>query len=204
MNGKSIAVSSLTAMDPDDAAGELIALRRAIHSQSELAFDEVETAKLVTDRPRAWARDLTACIGGTRGVGVLSEYESGGSATRLRMELDALPIPETRFKAEIRARIEGRQPELSRDLAAAYGCRSEFEYLRAYPALVNHSTELAAQAAAQVVGLPRVNRNLPPVTIAVDFACMLEAWPVTGFRPGNGADGAFLPTSEHDFNDLAP
>ncbi|MFM2058050.1 MAG: hypothetical protein RLY71_2435 [Pseudomonadota bacterium] len=74
--------------------GEFIRLRRELHREPELAFEEHRTAALVADKLAAWGYSVECGIGGTGVVGHLSR----GSGTRrlgLRADMDALPITET-------------------------------------------------------------------------------------------------------------
>ena len=73
--------------------GEFIRLRRDIHSEPELAFEEHRTAALVADKLESWGYDVERGVGGTGVVGRLIR----GSGTRrlgLRADMDALPIAE--------------------------------------------------------------------------------------------------------------
>ena len=74
--------------------GEFIRLRREIHSEPELAFEEHRTAALVADKLETWGYTVERGVGGTGVVGRLTR----GSGTRrlgLRADMDALPIAET-------------------------------------------------------------------------------------------------------------
>ncbi|MEX8517918.1 MAG: M20 aminoacylase family protein [Leptothrix sp. (in: b-proteobacteria)] len=74
--------------------GEFIRLRRDIHSEPELAFEEHRTAALVAEKLASWGYSVERGIGGTGVVGRLIR----GSGTRrlgLRADMDALPITET-------------------------------------------------------------------------------------------------------------
>ncbi len=74
-------------------APELTRLRRAIHAQPELSFQENGTAKMVVEKltvlgykPRLVAN----------GIGVLAEIgEGSGPVVAIRADMDALPIEET-------------------------------------------------------------------------------------------------------------
>jgi hippurate hydrolase len=73
--------------------GEFIALRREIHRQPELAFDEHGTAALVAAKLAGWGYAVERGVGGTGVVGTLVR----GRGTRrlgLRADMDALPIAE--------------------------------------------------------------------------------------------------------------
>jgi amidohydrolase len=73
---------------------DVIAWRRQIHANPELAFQEHETACFIAEKLRSFGFDeVHEGIGGTGVVGVLH----GGTGTRaigLRAELDALPVTE--------------------------------------------------------------------------------------------------------------
>ena len=77
---------------------EMVAIRRQIHSNPELAYEEHATADLVADRLHRWGYEVHRGLGGTGVVGTLK----AGSSTRrvgLRADMDALPIVETSGKA---------------------------------------------------------------------------------------------------------
>jgi hippurate hydrolase len=73
--------------------GEFIRLRREIHSEPELAFEEHRTAALVADCLQRWGYAVERGIGGT---GVVGRLVRGTGAKRLglRADMDALPIAE--------------------------------------------------------------------------------------------------------------
>ena len=74
--------------------GEFIALRRDIHANPELGFEEHRTAALVADKLRQWGYEVHTGIGGT---GVVGRLQRGQGTRRLglRADMDALPIQET-------------------------------------------------------------------------------------------------------------
>ena len=73
--------------------GEFISLRRDIHANPELAFEEHRTAALVAERLEAWGYKVERGIGGTGVVGQLVRG-SGTKKLGIRADMDALPIPE--------------------------------------------------------------------------------------------------------------
>ena len=75
-------------------ADEFIAIRRDIHSQPELAFEEFRTADLVAARLESYGYKVERGIGGTGVVGQL-QHGTGGKSVGLRADMDALPIVET-------------------------------------------------------------------------------------------------------------
>lgn len=72
---------------------EFIILRRHIHSAPELAFEEHETATLVSDKLASWGYKVSTGIGGTGVVGQLRRG-TGNACLGLRADMDALPISE--------------------------------------------------------------------------------------------------------------
>ncbi len=74
--------------------GEFISLRRDIHREPELAFEEHRTAALVADKLQGWGFAVEQGIGGTGVVGKLARG-AGHKRIGLRADMDALPIQET-------------------------------------------------------------------------------------------------------------
>jgi amidohydrolase len=111
------------------------------------------------------------------------------------------------YTEAVRALLERRIGELAQGLAAMHGCTAEVEYRRGVPATVNHKdqTQVAAAAAAALVGDRAVNTDFPPVTGGEDFSLMLEARPgaFMFIGAGKGPDGTSpnLHTPHFDFND---
>ncbi len=73
--------------------GEFVRLRREIHSEPELAFEEHRTAALVADKLASWGYAVERGVGGTGVVGRLIRG-SGRRRLGLRADMDALPIAE--------------------------------------------------------------------------------------------------------------
>jgi len=73
--------------------GEFIRLRREIHSEPELAFEEHRTAALVAEKLESWGYTVERQVGGTGVVGRLTRG-TGTKRLGLRADMDALPIVE--------------------------------------------------------------------------------------------------------------
>jgi len=71
----------------------IIALRRSIHSNPELAFHELDTARLVGDELKRIGIRVRAPVGRTGVVGIL-EGRAPGRVVALRADMDALPVME--------------------------------------------------------------------------------------------------------------
>lgn len=68
-------------------------LRRTIHANPELAFEEHETARLVAERLARAGLAVRTGVGKTGVVGLL-EGSRSGPAVAIRADMDALPIQE--------------------------------------------------------------------------------------------------------------
>ena len=72
---------------------EMVALRRQIHAQPELGFEEHLTSELVASRLERWGYAVTRGVGRTGVVGRL-RAGAGSRSIGLRADMDALPITE--------------------------------------------------------------------------------------------------------------
>ncbi len=111
------------------------------------------------------------------------------------------------FTESVRNEIETGIARISSGIAAAHRCSAQINYMRQFPATVNHEaeTELAAAAAARVAGDAKVRRDMPPSMGSEDFSYMLEANPGSYIWMGNARTdgGCFLHNPNYDFNDEA-
>ncbi|QIE57277.1 amidohydrolase [Pikeienuella piscinae] len=105
----------------------------------------------------------------------------------------------------VRDRIEARVREICDGLAKAYGVEIDLEYRRSVSPTINTpaEAEMAAEAAADVLGVENVRRNEKPVTGGEDFSEMLAVKPGAFLYIGGGkSDDDFgLHHPRYDFND---
>lgn len=101
----------MTTIAVDVDFDELVALRRDIHANPEVAFDEHRTSELVSAKLRAWDIETHAGIGGTGIVGVVHGRAGKGRTIALRADMDALPMEE-----------EGRPLHRSMKQGVFHGC----------------------------------------------------------------------------------
>ena len=94
----------------DDLLPDLVALRRDLHANPELAFNERRTAGIVAAALRLLGLEVTEGIGGTGVVGTL-RHGHGARAVGLRADMDALPMAE-----------QSRLGHASRIAGAHHGC----------------------------------------------------------------------------------
>lgn len=72
---------------------EMVALRRQIHQEPELAYEEHATSALVAERLASWGWEVHRGLGGTGVVGRM-KLGSGQRRIGLRADMDALPLQE--------------------------------------------------------------------------------------------------------------
>ena len=109
------------------------------------------------------------------------------------------------FSPKVQAMMEQKMRTQAEQICAASGASATFYYEKRYPPTVNAQaeTEMAAKAAASVVGAERVNLNPKPAMGSEDFAYMLQAKPGSYIWIGNG-DGegsCMVHNPSYDFND---
>jgi hippurate hydrolase len=108
--------------------------------------------------------------------------------------------------------VEKRMQTIAEATCAAFEATCEFQFVRNYPATINHAleTDFARQALAEVVGAQNVQPQEPTMG-AEDFSYFLQVKPGCYFFIGNG-DGehrigghgmgpCMLHNPSYDFND---
>jgi amidohydrolase len=101
--------------------------------------------------------------------------------------------------ADTRAMAETRIMALAESICAGFGAKARVEYMKGYPAMVNHDAEtvFAADVARAVSG---TCHDAPLIMGGEDFAYMLEERPGAYILVGNG-DTAMVHHPEYDFDD---
>jgi hippurate hydrolase len=135
---------------------------------------------------------------------------AGGDAYNIVPEQVELWGTVRTFREDTRARLVRRVEEVVHGIAAAHELEGRVRIKEGYPATVNHAREaaLGADAAADIVGEARVDRQPPPCLGSEDFAFMLQErpgsyiWMGTGGSDG-GAEASQLHSPRYDFNDAA-
>ena len=77
-----------------ELAPEMVDIRRRIHANPELAFEEVETSALIEKELRRYGLKTRRNSDATGVIGVL-EGGKPGKTIALRADIDALPLAET-------------------------------------------------------------------------------------------------------------
>jgi len=116
------------------------------------------------------------------------------------------------FRTEVLDLIEQRMGEMTRQLAAAYGCQAEFAFSRNYPPTINHEAEtaFARRVLTDTFGADQVV-DFEPTMGAEDFSFYLQQVPGCYFMIGNGEGDhriaghglgpCMLHNPSYDFND---
>ncbi|HLY55640.1 MAG TPA: amidohydrolase, partial [Stellaceae bacterium] len=128
-----------------------------------------------------------------------------GSAENVIAEEALLAGTVRTFDATLRDQAEARIKTMVPAIAAAFGGSAEVEYVRGYPATVNHAAQVekALSVASRVAGAAKVDGDAAPLMGAEDFAYMLEAKPgaYLFIGAGSGEGGRNLHQVGYDFND---
>ena len=73
---------------------ELIKIRRELHASPELSFEEINTAKYISNLLSGWGIDNQTGVGGNGIVGLIEGKNPSSKVVALRADMDALPINE--------------------------------------------------------------------------------------------------------------
>jgi hippurate hydrolase len=123
---------------------------------------------------------------------VIPEQARMGGTVRA-MKREALDLIETGLK------------RVAIGVAEGLGAKAEVDYRLIFAPLVNapEPTRTIADAAAELVGETKVDRDKAPASASEDFAFMLEEVPGAYINLGNGEASAPVHNDRYDFNDEA-
>jgi hippurate hydrolase len=111
------------------------------------------------------------------------------------------------YTPEVQALLERRMRELCAGICSAHGAQCQVECTHEFAPTVNWPEPVrhAVAAARAVVGVDRVDDNVPPTMISEDFGAFLSVVPGAFVFIGNGEagmpGGIPLHNSRYDFND---
>ncbi len=133
----------------------------------------------------------------------VTSFETESKAFNVIPQIVTLRGTVRTLDTEVRDLVEQRATKLAEATAEAYGATAKVDYIRGYPATVNHATEteFAAESAAKVSGACDTDAAL--VMGGEDFSYMLESRPGAYILMGNGLEGAMVHHPEYNFNDEA-
>lgn len=96
---------------------EILDLRRQIHKNPELAFEEWKTSQLIFDSLSGLGFEITRDLAGT-GILVVLKGKNEGKVLLLRADMDALPINE-KVDIEFKSKVEGVMHACGHDVHVA-------------------------------------------------------------------------------------
>ena len=107
------------------------------------------------------------------------------------------------MKRETMNLIEQGLTRVAANVAAAFGAAASVDFRLIFAPLVNDpaATRAIADAAAELVGEERVDRDKPPASASEDFSFMLEQVPGAYINLGNGEQSAPVHNPAYNFND---
>jgi hippurate hydrolase len=109
------------------------------------------------------------------------------------------------FTPTVRDSLEAGMKRLAEGTASMFGARAEVRYERKFPPVINSSAEvqIAARAAAAVVGEANVDASITPIMGSEDFSFMLAAKPGAYLFLGQagGPSSCMIHNPRYDFND---
>lgn len=111
-----------------------------------------------------------------------------GSATNIIPDSARLAGTVRTFRTSILDLIESRMQTIAEGIGGAFNAKIEFNFIRNYPALVNHAdeTQFCVEVMESLVGSDKVDSRVEPTMGAEDFAFMLEEKPGCYVFIGNG------------------
>src|ERR1700757_1804757 len=176
--------------------------RGAHAAMPHLAIDPiVAAAQLVNGLQTIASRNVHPLEGGVVSVTQIH----GGDTWNVIPETVLLRGTTRSFKPAVRDQIEPAIRRVAEGACSACGAAMSLRYERRYSPTINSAaeTEIAAAAAASLVGESNVRRDMLPSMAAEDFACFLEKKPGAYIWIGNGdaASAAMLHNPHYDFND---
>lgn len=97
----------------DGIKDEIISIRRRLHSNPELGFEEIETTRYIADYLRGFGLEVSTGVGRT---GIVAVLKGGvpGNVVALRADIDALPIQEEN-ESEYTSKTEGKMHACGHD-----------------------------------------------------------------------------------------
>jgi hippurate hydrolase len=129
----------------------------------------------------------------------------GGDAYNVIPQVATMAGTVRAFKTETMNLVEANMKRLATSIAAGFGAEATVEFRVIFVPLMNdidHAQALA-DAAADLVGATKVDRNKPPANASEDFSYMLEKVPGAYINLGNGEDSAPVHNPAYNFNDAA-
>jgi hippurate hydrolase len=109
------------------------------------------------------------------------------------------------MKRETMSLVEANMKRMAPSIAAGFGAEASVDFRLIFAPLVNNPDQVRAiaDAAADLVGETKVERDKPPAMASEDFSFMMEKVPGAYINLGNGEDSAPVHNPAYNFNDAA-
>ncbi len=129
----------------------------------------------------------------------------GGDAYNVIPQVATMAGTVRAFKTETMHLVEANMKRLATSIAAGFGAEATVDFRVVFVPLMNDidHAQAFADAAADLVGDAKVDRNKPPANASEDFSYMLEKVPGAYINLGNGEDSAPVHNPAYNFNDAA-
>ncbi len=126
----------------------------------------------------------------------------GGEVANVIPESARLLITVRSFDPKIRDLLEARITKLASAVADGFGAKTDINYTRGNPVVVNSETEtgFARTVAEELVGADKVS-ICPLIPGSEDFSHFLQHKPGSFLRLGNGVNSPILHSDKYDFAD---
>ena len=136
-------------------ANEVIQLRRKLHSEPELSWEEIKTTEFIAN----YLEDIQVPYRRMKPTGIVAEITGSkpGKKVALRADIDALPVEELNTELSYASQVEGKMHACGHDahtamlLVAADVLNSMKEELSGSVRLIFQPAEEAARGALEIV-----------------------------------------------------
>lgn len=167
-------------MELDNKISEIIErtiqIRRHIHENPELSYEEEQTARLVADELRSYGIDVQEGVGGHGVAGLISGNRSGKTLL-LRADMDALPVQEE-TGLPFSSKVPGKMHACGHDLHTAImlGVANILSQYKDLPGNVKFMFQPAEEANPRGGAQGMIEAGILE-NPKVDYALALHVWP---------------------------
>ncbi|MGH8807059.1 MAG: M20 aminoacylase family protein [Noviherbaspirillum sp.] len=148
---------------------------------------------------QAWQTILTRNMNPIQPAVLSVNQIQGGSAYNAIPDEMTLRGTVRTFTVDALDLIEQRMRTIVKNAAAAFCAKTDFQFVRNYPPLVNHpaETDVALDVMRSIVGIDNVRADMDPLMGAEDFAFMLQEKPGCYVMIGGGSRNDEVSASSH-------
>lgn len=102
----------------EEIKDEIISIRRQIHMNPELGYEEFETSKLVAQKLEEFGIEITTGVAKTGVIGLIKGEASKGTTIGIRADMDALPLQEEN-EIPYKSKVDGKMHACGHDAHTA-------------------------------------------------------------------------------------